>query len=215
MEELYSKLAPVWNATLTATGFKRGLCNYIVKNISEQGKEDLRVLDVGCGTGLVSFTVLKNFSGSKVIATDLNKDMVKKTEELAKRGRIDANRFTVGVADVLDQDRVNLSDGSSVDLEPASFDLVVASGVLEYTPLDKAVSKLLGLTKQGGRLMVVSIKDDPVGKLWGKMYKFKPIEKEHLEKELLKCGCTSVVYKPLSFREFPTNITRTGHLAIK
>ncbi|MFP4539461.1 MAG: class I SAM-dependent DNA methyltransferase [Candidatus Paceibacterota bacterium] len=215
MEELYSRLAPVWDATLTVVGFKRGLCRYVIKNVAECGISKPKILDVGCGTGLVSFALLKNFPGSQVVATDLNEDMVKKTEELARRQRIDKGRLTVGKADVLSQDTLTLSDGTKLRLEPASFDIVIASGVLEYTPIDKATPKLLGLLKDNGRLLIISMNENSVGKLWGKMYKFDPIPKDQLEECLVQNGCRSVISSPLTLKEFPANVTRTGHMVTK
>ena len=215
MEELYSRLAPVWNTALTVTGFKRGLCDYVIKTLEEFEGHELKVLDVGCGTGLLSFAVLKNFPNAEVVATDLNEEMVKETELLARHKGVDRDRLTVGVANVLDQDQVKLSNGKNYHLKPSSFDVVIASGVLEYTPLEPALKKLLGITKTGGLLIIVSVKDDPVGNLWGKIYKFKPLKEEDIEDSLVRSGCSFVKKKPLTLKDFPANVTRTGHLAIK
>ncbi len=216
MEELYSRLAPVWDATLTMSGFKRGLCRYVLKTVSECKVSEPKILDVGCGTGLVSFALLKKFPGASIVATDVNEDMVRKAEQLAKRKKIDEKDLIIGRADVLDQDVVTLSDDSVVHLSPNSFDVVIASGVLEYTPLDLAVPKLLSLLKPDGLLMVISIKDDTsVGRLWGKVYKFVPIEKSELKRSLKVHGCRHVIHSPLTYKEFPANMTRTGLLAVK
>lgn len=215
MEELYSRLAPVWDATLTATGFRRGLGHYIIRTLSDMGTSSPTVLDVGCGTGIVSFAVLKRFPDAKVVATDINRDMVAKTESLAKRRGVKAVNLTVGLADVLEQDTVLLSNERTHRLSPASFDIVIASGVLEYTPLDKAIPKLLELVRPQGSLLAVSMKDDAVGKVWGKMYRFKPIKKGVLEDSLSRYGCREVGHRPLTLKDFPANVTRTGYLAKK
>ncbi len=216
MEELYSRLAPVWDATLTVSGFKRGLCRYVIKAVSECGVSNPKILDVGCGTGLVSFALLKKFPDAVVVATDVNEDMVRETEQIAKRKKITKEKMIIGKADVLDQETVSLSDGSKTRLPQGSFDVVVASGVLEYTPLDLAVPKLLSLTKPGGRLVVISVKDStPVGKLWGKIYKFDHVKEGALERSLIENGCKEVIRSPFTFKEFPANVTRTGLLALK
>ncbi len=216
MEELYSRLAPVWDMTLTVSGFKRGLCRYVLKEVSECGITNPKILDVGCGTGLVSFALLKKFPEAHIVATDVNEDMVKETEQIARRKRVTKERLTVGKADVLAQETVTVSGGDKIYLSPGHFDVVIASGVLEYTPLDLAVPKLLSLMKPNGRLIVISVKDNtPVGKLWGKVYKFNHVEENALEKSLIENGCRRVARSPLTFKEFPANVTRTGLLAVK
>lgn len=216
MEEMYSRLAPVWDTLLTIVGFKRGLCHYVLDSVSFGESEKIKVLDVGCGTGMVSFAFLEKFPEARVIATDINKDMVTKTLETAGKKGLNGDRLTVGIADASEPSKIKLLDGGFLELEPDSIDVVVASGVLEYVPLEESILNLLNLLKKEGILIVVSVKDSfPVGKLWGKIYKFKPIKQDYLEERLVYSGCRLVKKSPLTIKNFPANMTRTGMLGVK
>ncbi len=209
MEKLYSRLAPIWDWLLAGLGFKRGLTRYIQRVASDDDLSAPRILDVGCGTGIASFALLDIFPDASVTATDLNYDMVKETRQVALRTGYAERDLTVARSDVLTQDTIELLDGTERELTSGSFDIIIASGVLEYTPLDTAIPKLLSLLKPGGKLIIISIKSNWVGKIWGAMYKFTPIDPKDMERHIKNEG-KELVFEPLSFREFPANVTRTG-----
>ncbi len=214
MEELYSRIAPVWDATLTFSRFKKGLCNYIKRVTKDIEIKDPKILDVGCGTGLLSFSLLKTFPKSSIVATDLNRDMLSQARRLARKSKISTKRLVFVRSDVNSASSIELYSGKTMKLPKESFDVVIASGVLEYASLDLAVPELFNLLKPGGFLIVISVKQNtPTGRLWGKIYHFKPISIKKMKDSLTKHGFEGIDSVPLSVKEFPANLTRVGMVA--
>lgn len=111
---------------------------------------DGRVLDVGCGSGLIGYTVIRGVPGATVVSIDAA-PVIEVARDLAVR---------MGVAD-----RVELvvGDVTSIDAD-AEFDLAVLVHVAQYlddTALDHTFRRILPALRPGGRLLVVTIIDDP------------------------------------------------------
>lgn len=99
-----------------------------------------RVLDVACGTGLVSFRILDAVGETgAVVGTDISGEMVETARSLAaERGIRNATfgRF----------------DAEAMTLEEADFDAAVCGLGLMYVPdPSKALGEMLRLLKAGGR----------------------------------------------------------------
>ncbi|MFL5628705.1 MAG: class I SAM-dependent methyltransferase, partial [Ktedonobacteraceae bacterium] len=101
---------------------------------------DFRVLDIGCGAGMLSIALAAR--GLQVHAIDPVEEML----GLARQGAVEAgvaDRLTLGIGDIY-----------ALDAEDASFDLVIALGVFPY--LDRpeaAVREMTRVTKPGGHLI--------------------------------------------------------------
>jgi C-methyltransferase len=109
-----------------------------------------RVLDVGCGSGLIGYTAIRDVPGATVVSID-SAPVIEVARELATR---------MGVAA-----RVELVAGNveSVNAD-AAFDLAFLVHVAQYlsdAALDATLRRLLTALRPGGRLLLVTIIDDP------------------------------------------------------
>lgn len=103
-----------------------------------------RVLDVACGTGLVSFRAADAIGETgAVVGTDISGEMVDKARRLAdERGYRNAE--------------FERRDAESLDLDGESFDAALCALGLMYVPNpDKALEQMQGLLTPGGRAAAV------------------------------------------------------------
>lgn len=115
-------------------------------------KGDERVLDVGCGTGLVSVLVARRLEKGRVTGVDIwqRKDQTGHSPHVAKR-----NVTAEGVAS-----RVTIRDGDARELpfRDASFGLVLSSLVLHniHSRADRAraVDEMARVLRPGGRIVI-------------------------------------------------------------
>jgi SAM-dependent methyltransferase len=104
--------------------------------LDELRRRDLRILEVGCGAGWLIPTLLEF---GEVTANDLADEMLDRAS--AAHPTV---RFLAG--DVMD-----------LDLEPASFDVVICLEVLSHVADQRAlIERLASLTRVGGKLMLAT-----------------------------------------------------------
>lgn len=98
------------------------------------------VLDISCGTGLVTFPMVKAVApGGKVTGIDLSEGMIEKATELAGEKGLDHVSF-------------RHMDAEELDLPDASFDVAVNSlGLMYYPDPGKALNEMFRVVKPEGR----------------------------------------------------------------
>jgi SAM-dependent methyltransferase len=114
---------------------------------------DERVLDAGCGRGLVAIETATRVPRGRVVGVDVwrARDQSGNTREAAE-----ANAAAAGV-----EDRVEIVDADMVDLpfEDGQFDLVLSSLAVHAIPLaadrERACRQLARVLAPGGRIVVV------------------------------------------------------------
>jgi malonyl-CoA O-methyltransferase len=93
-----------------------------------------RILEIGCGTGILTELLCARFPEARVTAIDRSPGMI----ERARGTRALEGRVTWHVADVL-------------DLGHGAYPLVASSSALHWvTPLDRAFAKVRGFLERGG-----------------------------------------------------------------
>jgi protein-L-isoaspartate O-methyltransferase len=105
-------------------------------------KPGVRVLDVGCGSGILSIAAAK-LGAASVLALDIDPDCVRITRENAERN---------GCADLIDARRGSLS---SRDALGGEFEIIVAN-IIAGTIIDLA-SEFLAVLAPNGRLVASGI----------------------------------------------------------
>lgn len=106
-----------------------------------QWKPGNHVLDVSCGTGLVTFPIAKAVSpGGLVTAIDISEGMIEKAENRAQVQNFNNITF-------------RRMDAEALELPDASFDTVICSlGLMYFPDPEKALSEMLRVLKPGGQL---------------------------------------------------------------
>jgi ubiquinone/menaquinone biosynthesis C-methylase UbiE len=98
-----------------------------------------RILDVACGTGLVTFRVAAKIAPGQVVGADLSEQMI-----LAARAAASARECCNARFERMDAEQLNLGDGS--------FDAALCSLGLMYMPNpERAVGELHRVLRAGGR----------------------------------------------------------------
>ncbi len=111
----------------------------------------IRMLDVGCGTGMFASAVRAALPEVKVFGIDLVAEMLAKGQSRWRlhRGHV----FPVQ------------ADSERLPFSPASFDIVTCANSFHHYPRqDRAISEMRRVLKPGGRLMII---DGYRDNLWG------------------------------------------------
>src|SRR3989338_9004616 len=109
MPTSYSRLATSYRLSMELTGFARSLKNYI-RRLPIQLPLNARILDVGCGTGILGVAMKKSFPKSIILATDLEEKFFTNIHKLIKINNFPKNEFRVGIADINSPENVLLLD---------------------------------------------------------------------------------------------------------
>ena len=102
---------------------------------------NLRVLDVGCGTGYTTAGVLKREDVAEVVALDMNPVQLKRA---AKNLRFERGRTSI-----------SRGDADNLPFEDGTFDTVISVGAIEYFPdPERTIKELSRVAKPGGIVIV-------------------------------------------------------------
>ncbi|MGH3745709.1 MAG: class I SAM-dependent methyltransferase, partial [Mycobacteriales bacterium] len=108
-----------------------------------------RLLDLGCGAGRHTFEALRR--GADVVALDRN------AEDLAAVEATVAELAAAGHIPRPDGPVTTCGDALALPFDPATFDRVLASEILEHIPEDRAaIAEIVRVAKPGG-LVAVSV----------------------------------------------------------
>ena len=166
----YDKIAAYYNLTFKLNGYGRSLDEYFANHplpISRGAK----ILDAGCGTGLLTLALLRTVHVPvNITALDLSATSISAARK--------------AVADSPGRTRdVTFAEGNLLSLPFAdnSLDLVVTSGALEYVPLDEGMTELSRVISPGGHLLHIPCRPSPATTFLEILFRFK----KHPRKEVL------------------------------
>ncbi len=195
-------------------GYESGISRFI-DNLDLKCPNNSKILDVGCGTGVIGLQLIKKFPESTLLATDIQENFLHETIANANKRGINEHRISVGISNIATPTKVKLLDGSSVSLKRESFDIVSVGAAVGYSKDQKETIKaLLGLIKPEGYLINLEMNDKFIGTWTSSRYHYNIIPltemKKIIEEEGYKVFCI-----PLSVKYFPVNLTRVGILVRK
>lgn len=167
----YDKIARLYDLTFKLNGYGRSLDQYLELNPLSLSR-GARILDAGCGTGLLTLALLRSIRFPvNITALDLSATSIVEAKKAVSQspGRRRDVSFTQG--NVL-----------SLPFADNSFDLVVTSGALEYVPLKEGLDELARVIAPEGQLLHLPCRPTPASAFLEILFRFK----SHSPGEVLK-----------------------------
>lgn len=165
----------------------------------------------------MSFALLERFPRAEVLATDMDPIMVREAAKRRDAAGIPKERCAFACADANYPHMVQYGcAGQYQEIPPETFDLVVASAVLEHVDLDRAVQSVHALLKPGGTFLIVAMRKEAfLSKVYERVYDCVPRTVETHRDSLLAAGFQSVLVEPARISDFSANLTRVAIVARK
>ena len=167
----YDKIASFYDLTFKLNGYGRSLDQYFANHPLPVSR-GAKILDAGCGTGLLTLALLRSLHFPvSITALDLSATSITAARKAVEDspGRTRDVTFTEG----------NLL---SLPFSDESLDLVVTSGALEYVPLSEGMAEIARVISPGGHLLHLPCRPSPASTFLEILFRFK----SHPRKEILK-----------------------------
>ena len=158
----YDRIARLYDLTFRFNGYGRSLDQYF-ENHPLPVSRGARILDAGCGTGLLTLALLRSIRFPvSITALDLSSTSVAAARKSLyySPGRKRDVTFTQG----------NLL---CLPFADESLDLVVTSGALEYVPLADGLTELARVIAPGGHLLHLPVHPSLIGVFLEILFRFK------------------------------------------
>ncbi|KAF0240366.1 MAG: hypothetical protein FD167_4187 [bacterium] len=197
---LYSKKVSEYDLFVSAFLYPQGLKAFFKQ--CELLKPGLRLLDAGCGTGIVSLALIEALHScnhmmyKSIDGFDLSSSMLARFQNKLDKRKID--NVTLHQANVLTLQE--LPTGWN------NYDLMVSASMLEYVPKDKLVPALSGLksllSEQGTFLLFITRRNLLMNFLIGHLWSSNLYSRQELINSFSLAGFTKVTFKefPFSFK---------------
>jgi ubiquinone/menaquinone biosynthesis C-methylase UbiE len=177
--------------------------------------EHCRILDVGCGTGLLGLHFLERFPHASLVATDLEPNFLKATLVNAEKRQIDQSRMELAIADISNPRQLTSLDGRSIRLDDQRFDLICIGAALGYAQdSETTIRELLNLLAPDGYLINMEMKESLTGRFVAHRYDYKNIALDQMQRVMEGEGC-EVSSVMLGVGHLPAMLTRIAVIARK
>lgn len=204
----------VYNFFMKSLGYERSIDRFL-RTVELDLSGAVRILDAGCGTGMLGLHFLERLPGSVLTATDLEPRFLTTTLANARQRGLDSDRISVGVSDISHPSRLQSPGGSVVQLSEGSFDLICVGAVVGYAAsTESSVRELVRLLAPGGMLLNLEMSESPTGRFVSRRYSYSNITLSLMQQVLRESGC-SVQMTRLSLRHLPAKFTRVAVIARK
>lgn len=212
----YGSVASFYDTVLTMSGFRRGVRQFLDR-IDFGLPKNPKILDAGCGTGLLSLYLAKRFPEGEIIAFDIDRDMLRQFQEfmLSRYPELE-RRITIVEGDLSNPFNLQIyKTGAVLSFPEEHFDAVMVSGALEHVNLNESTKNLITLLKKGGTFFNLSMRNNIIAAVLKRVLHFRPYSVEELCNACSEAGLTDIVAVNLQMTDFPANLSRLAIIAKK
>jgi ubiquinone/menaquinone biosynthesis C-methylase UbiE len=158
----YDRIAGLYDMTFKLNGYGRSLDQYLRAHPLPLSP-GARVLDAGCGTGLLTLALIKAAQVPvRITAVDLSASSIVKAARAVAESDRRSHQVSFTQANVL-----------ALPFNDESFDLVVTSGALEYVPLREGFSELARVLVPGGHMLHLPVRPALASRFLELLFRFK------------------------------------------
>jgi ubiquinone/menaquinone biosynthesis C-methylase UbiE len=158
----YDRVASLYNLTFKFNGYGRSLEQYLRAHPLPVAP-GAKVLDAGCGTGLLTLALLKVIDlPVQITAVDLSATSIATAMRAVKEQAGRSQTIGFSQANVL-----------SLPFADNTFDAIVTSGVLEYVSLVEGFGELARVLAPGGHLLHLPVRPSLASRFLELLFHFK------------------------------------------
>jgi ubiquinone/menaquinone biosynthesis C-methylase UbiE len=162
-KNFYDQIADVHNLSFKINGYRQSVEKYLrASNLDLP--ENLRVLDAGCGTGVLTSALYRSgLKPRQSIAFDLSI----KSLNIARKEFVEDKKVV--------HSSIKYTQGNILAMPFAdeSFDLILTCGVLEYVPIDEGLAEFARVLAPKGYVLFLPVRPSLIGKVLEIFYSFK------------------------------------------
>ncbi|MBX7152852.1 methyltransferase domain-containing protein [bacterium] len=181
--------------------FTLGLDYYWKRAMYQRIRTAKRILDLACGTGIVTTGLAKRFPEAEIVGVDITADYLDVYQERIKKNGIKA-QFVLANAET-----VKLS---------GQFDTIVSSYIPKYVDPDKMLANIMPHVISGGIIVLhdFTLPPNPLARgiwnIYNRCMNFVGIRFFQEWREVFDAGLTMLIRKTLWFDNFPAALQRHG-----
>jgi ubiquinone/menaquinone biosynthesis C-methylase UbiE len=160
---IYDRFTKLYDLMFRFNGYGRSFERYL-RECPLRLSPGARILDAGCGTGLLTLALLRVLERpAEITAVDLSGRSLQTARRAVRKLKADPRHKISFVQ----------ANALSLPFANGSFDLVVTSGVLEYLPLREGMGELARVLAPGSHLIFLPVRPSPASTLLEVMFRFK------------------------------------------
>lgn len=215
METRYTKISGLRSIGTRISGVESGLKKYIAR-LPITLPPYPEILEMECGTGTVSFSLIERFPNAHITATDSNPNMLLAAARIAFKKRIPPERIEFGEADVNNPEEItHLDRDKPTHIEPNSFHCIITSAAIKHTDFEISLPVIARILKPGGYFIYIGIRDTIAGNAYARLRNFSVLPPEEFSRMLRINNYDNISTVPFVWSEFPINLFRIGIIARK
>jgi ubiquinone/menaquinone biosynthesis C-methylase UbiE len=157
----YDRIAKLYDLSFKFNGYGRSVEGYLAKHLPDLNA-GARILDAGCGTGLLTLALLKTIQRPvDLTAIDLSHSSLVTARKACSKST-GHHKVDFMQANIL-----------RLPFEDHSFDMIVTSGVLEYVPLHEGLREIARVLIPDGYLLHLPVVPSPASRVLEYLFQFK------------------------------------------
>lgn len=236
------KSSQAYDFWLRSMGFESGIDRFL-QDLEIKIPAGSRILDAGCGTGLLGLHFLNRFPNSSLLSTDLQPNFLRATLAKAAKRQLSSSRLKVATADISAPHKISMmtqlatnhhieaseiapadqeyptADNSDSEFEPTTtldegiFGLICVGAVVGYAKDTEASLKQLAALLAPGGVL---LNLEMSQSLTGRFvsHRYHYHNLSHAKIcEVLEDACCQVTTQHLRLRHLPAKLTRTAIIA--
>ena len=220
-------------------GFENGLDRFL-QDLEVELPAGIRILDAGCGTGLLGLHFLNRIPHSTLLSTDLQPNFLRATLAKAVKRQLPTDRLEVATADISTPQDIQLMTKAATtehmnsvpadpqdstvathdkEFEPTStlndgvFGLICVGAVVGYAnDTEASLRQLSRLLAPGGVLLNLEMSQSLTGRFVSHRYHYHNLSHARICQVLEDSDC-QVTTEHLRLRHLPAKLTRTAIIA--